>query len=231
MMNHLIEPLKIFVGFDQREAVAYHTFCQSVIDHASKPVAFVPLALNTLHDYAETHTDGSNDFIYSRFLVPHLAGHRGIAIFCDGDMVVKSDIWTLIEHFDSKHAVSVVKHDYITKATTKYLGNKNEDYPRKNWSSVILWNCDHQSNKILTPTFIQNQTGAFLHRFSWLEDFQIGELPLTWNWLAEEYDPDQKHLDLIHFTLGTPCFSDYKHCDYSENWWQAQARSNSGIEK
>lgn len=213
-----MNPIRIFVGFDNNaEPVAYHAFCQSVIENSSIPVSFTPLALNTLQDYKETHTDGSNAFIYSRFLVPALCDYDGLAIFADGDMIVKGDIAELVALYDDTKAVQVVKHDYTTKAATKYLGAKNENYPRKNWSSVILFNC--AKNKALTPDMVMTSTGSFLHRFSWLNDSDIGALPIEWNWLATEfeYNPDAK---LVHTTLGTPCFGDYQDTDYSSDWWE-----------
>lgn len=223
------EKLTIVVGFDQREAVAYHVFCQSVIDRSSRPVQFLPLAENTLNGYKEAHTDGSNKFIYSRFLTPYLMNFSGWAIFADGDMVCEADIAQLWALRDATKAVQVVKHDYKTKANRKYLGNKNEDYPRKNWSSLILWNCDHPSNKILTPEFIQSQPGSYLHRFSWLEEALIGELPPEWNWLAIEY-PANPNAKLIHYTLGTPCFKDYAGESMSERWQECYSRVNEGFD-
>jgi len=216
--------LHIYVGFDGKvEPIAYHTFCQSVIEHSSIPVSFTPLALNTLKDYQEKHKDGSNAFIYSRFLVPYLNDYKGIALFCDGDMICQGDVAELLELADPSLAVQVVKHDYKTKHKTKYLGAKNDDYPRKNWSSVILWNCHHWQNKKLTPELVMESTGSYLHRFSWLEDRFIGDLPKEWNWLVDEqeYIPDPK---LLHFTLGTPCFKDYKDCMYSPDWWETYHR-------
>ena len=223
-----MKPFTIVVGFDQREAVAYHVFCQSVLEKASVPVQFVPLAINSLRFYTETHTDGSNRFIYSRFLTPYLCGFEGPAIFADGDMVCMTDIAELIALYDPSKAVQVVKHDYKTKASVKYLGNKNQDYPRKNWSSVILWNCGHPANTVLTPEFVQSQPGSYLHRFSWLQDDQIGELPKTWNWLATEYEdnPDAK---LIHYTLGTPCFKDFQQSNMASSWHAAYLRILEGI--
>ena len=221
--------ISIVVGFDQREAVAYHVFCQSVIDNASQPVQFLPLAENTLGEYKEVHTDGSNKFIYSRFLTPYLMGFEGWAIFADGDMVCKADIAQLWSLRDESKAVQVVKHDYKTKAVKKYLGNKNENYPRKNWSSVILWNCAHPANRVLSPEFIQDKPGSYLHRFSWLSDDLIGELPAEWNWLAIEY-PENKNAKLIHYTLGTPCFKDYAEESMSEYWKEVYDRSNEGFD-
>ena len=214
--------LKIFVGFDgEVEPVAYHTFCQSVIEKATIPVSFTPLALNTLENYIETHDDGSNAFIYSRFLVPYLCDFRGYALYVDGDMLCRDDINNLIDEIDPFAAVSVVQHDYKTKHPIKYCGNKNEDYPKKNWSSLMFWDCGHHKNARLTPEYIMKHEGTHLHRFEWLKnDFinLIGELPKEWNWLVSEYDynPDAK---LVHFTIGTPCFADYVNCDYADEWW------------
>ena len=212
-----MKPIPVFVGYDPREAVAYHTCANSIIRHASRPVAIVPLALNLFEDYEETHTDGSNHFIYSRFLVPHLMEYSGHAIFIDGDMIVRSDIVELWEQRDVTKDVQIVKHDYRTRMTEKYLGAKNEDYPRKNWSSVILWNCNSFPNRRLTPDFVQQSSGSFLHRFTWLDDERIGELPREWNWLPDEYgpNPDAK---LLHYTLGTPCFHEFATTPMADEW-------------
>ena len=217
--------LKIFVGFDGKvEPVAYHTFCQSIIEKSSIPVSFTPLALNTLSEYKETHTDGSNAFIYSRFLVPYLCDFKGMALFVDGDMICRTDIAEILWEHDQDEAVKVVKHYYQTKHPVKYLGAKNEDYPKKNWSSVMLWNCGHHLNKQLTPKFVMEKPGKYLHRFEWLKhEDQIGKLDNKWNWLETEYEynPEAK---LIHHTLGTPCFKDYQSTDYSQEWWDTYQR-------
>lgn len=226
----MIEKINIVIGFDQRESVAFHTFVQSIIEKASIPVSIIPLAINSLKDYKETHDDKSNDFIYSRFLTPYLNNFEGWAIFFDGDMICQADIKELWDLRDEKKALLVAKHNYKTKAKKKYLGNINEDYPRKNWSSVILWNCSHPKHKILTPKFIANQTGKYLHRFSWLNDIDIGELPKTWNWLAIEY-PKNIEAKLIHYTLGTPCFRDYSTTDMAEIWQDTYKRINTGIDQ
>jgi lipopolysaccharide biosynthesis glycosyltransferase len=225
-----LNTIKIVVGFDQRESIAYHTFCQSIIQKASMPISFIPLVINSLKNYKETHSDQSNDFIYSRFLTPYLNNYEGWAIFADGDMICQSDIKELWDLRDPSKALMVVKHDYQTKANIKYLGNKNENYPRKNWSSVILWNCSHPKHKILTPEFIQNQTGKYLHRFSWLNDDEIGEIPKEWNWLAIEY-PENHNAKLIHYTLGTPCFKEYEKTDMADIWYKTFDRVKDGIGK
>ena len=217
--------LRIFVGFDgEVEPVAYHVFCQSVIEKASIPVSFTPLVLNTLSGYKETHTDGSNAFIYSRFLVPYLCDYQGYALFVDGDMIVRTDIAEILSYINPALAVSVVKHDYTTKHPVKYLGAKNEDYPRKNWSSVMLFNCGAWRNKDLTPEYIMKATGKELHRFEWLTDKLIGELPRHWNWLADEYEYNE-YAKIVHYTLGTPCFKDYQTKAYADEWFGSYKRA------
>jgi lipopolysaccharide biosynthesis glycosyltransferase len=211
-------PIPVFVGYDPREAIAYHTCVNSIIRHATQPVAIVPVALNLFQDYKETHGDNSNHFVYTRFLVPHLMSFTGWAIFIDGDMVLRDDIvklWNL--RLEGYYDVMVVKHDYKTRMTEKYMGAKNEDYPRKNWSSVILWNCGSWPNRRLTPEFVQKATGAELHRFTWITDDRIGELPAEWNWLPDEYgvNPDAK---LLHYTLGTPCFHEFADTPQATEW-------------
>jgi lipopolysaccharide biosynthesis glycosyltransferase len=212
-----MQTIPIFIGYDPREAIAYHVCANSIIRHATQPVSIIPLALNLFKDYTETHTDGSNQFIYSRFLVPHLMNYNGWAIFIDGDMIVRSDIaelWNLQQHDKD---VIVVKHDYKTKMSSKYLGAKNEDYPRKNWSSVILWNCRSYPNRKLTPEFVQNSTGAELHRFTWLDDSRIGELPIEWNWLPDEFGANE-NAKLLHYTLGAPCFHEFADTPMGDQW-------------
>lgn len=222
--------INLYVGYDEREAIAYHVFCHSVIKNTSIPVKITPLVLSQLKEFNETHQDRSNDFVYSRFLTPYLNEFNGWAIFADGDMICQADLKELIGMADPNKALMVVKHDYQTKASIKYLGNINENYPRKNWSSVILWNCSHPKHKILTPEFVSNQTGKFLHRFSWLDDNDIGELPVEWNWLACEY---KKNTDakLIHYTLGTPCFNDFRDTDMAEIWYDYYESAKKGFDQ
>lgn len=218
-----MEPLRIFIGYDPREAVAYHVCCQSIIDHCSDPkrLQFTPVR--------GERRDGSNDFIYARFLVPHLCGYRGQALFLDGDMIVRADVAELFAEPMLYHGVRVVKHDYRTKHPIKYLGNENKDYPRKNWSSVVLWNCGFMPNRKLTPEYVAQASGADLHRFTWLVDSQIGELPVAWNRLVleQELEPADK---LWHYTIGTPCFTDYADCDGAEEWHRTYRRAIAPIE-
>ena len=212
------EPLRIFIGYDPRESVAYHVCQQSIIEHAADPNRL------EFHPICGERRDGSNDFIYARFLVPYLCGFKGSALFIDGDMIVRDDIANLFDLQRLDQGVQVVKHDYKTKHATKYLGNPNEDYPRKNWSSVMLWNCGYFPNRKLTPDYVREKSGSFLHRLSWLFDQQIGELPPEWNKLALE-QPLEDGDKLRHYTVGTPCFAEY--VDTDPEWWAVHKRMNA----
>lgn len=205
--------------------MVFHTCVNSIIRHSSQPVAIMPLALNLLPGYCETHGDGSNQFIYSRFLVPWLQGFQGWAIYLDGDMVVQADIAELWALRDAYKDVMVVKHDYQTRMAEKYLGSPNQNYPRKNWSSVILWNCANFPTKRLTPEFVSQATGQYLHRFQWLEDHRIGALPPEWNWLPDEYGANHE-AKLLHWTLGAPCFKEFVDTAQANQWHREHSLAN-----
>lgn len=221
--------LKIFVGYDPREAVVFHTCVQSIIENTEIPVSIIPLHLKMFDCYNEKHTDGSNAFIYSRFLVPYFSNYSGNSIFIDGDMIVNSDFNKLLQLANKNFAVQVVKHDYKTKYPIKYLGNKNEDYPKKNWSSVILFNCDHKKNRVLTPEFVERSSGSYLHRFSWLNETEIGEIPKSWNHLVLEYEQKPK-ADILHFTVGAPCFQEYSQGKEADVWHKTYYRAINGFD-
>jgi lipopolysaccharide biosynthesis glycosyltransferase len=212
--------LPIAIGFDPREPAAYHVCCQSIIERASVPVAFIPLAPTVLGTF-DGQRNGSNAFIFSRFLVPWIQKWRGWALFIDGDMIVKDDVANLFALAEHDKAAMVVKHDYQTKHPRKYIGSPiesvNLDYERKNWSSVILWNCSHFANRGLRPETVSKADTAYLHRFGWIPDEKLGELPKEWNHLIgeEEYSPTAK---LSHFTLGVPGFAHYADQD-PRGWW------------
>ncbi len=221
------QPIPIYCGYDAREAAGYHVFTQSVIERASVPVAFIPLH-GPLLDGFDGQKDGTNKFIYSRFLVPYLQNYNGWAIFLDAcDMVCLDDIaklWALREHNAFNKALAVVKHNYRTKHPRKYIGtpmeSDNADYPGKNRSSVILWNCGHYANRRLTPELVRESPGSFLHRFQWVNEDQIGELPAEWNRLAMEQDISDA--SLVHYTLGVPAFTHYRNCDGAGHWHRAK---------
>jgi lipopolysaccharide biosynthesis glycosyltransferase len=218
--------IRVFLGFDQREALAYHVCSQSIIENASEPVAIHPLSSSM---FKGMEGDGSTDFILSRYLVPQLCGFDGWAIFLDGDMVVDIDIAEMCGWMNthSDKAVAVVKHRYKTKEKIKYVGSTlqspNIDYPRKNWSSVVLWNCAHPKNRILDAQYIKAATPTYLHRFGWLDDSDIGELTPDWNYLVGEQGPANAHI--YHFTHGVPALKHYADSYGSWHWHAAYLRA------
>ena len=181
--------IEIFVGYDPREAAVMHVLEQSLLETSTVPFSFIPLSMKQLGSF-DGQKDGTNQFVYSRFLVPYLKDYDGWAVYMDSDMMLRRDILELIDMLDDSKAVMVVKHAYETTATRKFVGTPmeadNEHYPRKNWSSLILWNCGHKKNRELTPEFVSKAGGKVLHRFSWLRDREIGEIPSEWNHLVGE---------------------------------------------
>lgn len=221
--------MKLFAGYDKLEADGFHVFTQSIIDTSSIPVSITPLHLPMLRFYSDTNNPGTNAFIQSRFLIPFMCGYQGVAVFMDGaDMLVRADLAELEKLINPYLAVQVVKHDYKTKHDKKYIGtkleNKNVDYPRKNWSSLMVINCAHFSWRKITPEYIEQCEPKSLHRFEFIDDRYIGELPIEWNWLVGEYDynPNAK---IAHYTLGIPSFPHYKDCDYSDEWRSVRGRT------
>ena len=223
--------LRIFIGYDPRETVAWHTLTHSILRQSSRPVALVPLALPALQDVLTRPRDAkqSNEFSFSRFLVPYLAGYAGTALFMDCDMLLRADVSELFELAESRPemAVHVVKHDYVPRDQIKYLGNIQYAYPRKNWSSVVMWNCAHEANRVVTPDFVNTAEPSVLHRFGWLEDAQIGALDVRWNWLVGEYDNPPADVKNVHWTVGGPYFEEYRSADFAEEWFEEHGRMNA----
>lgn len=218
-MNDVI---RIFLGYDHRETVAYHVLAHSIMTRASKPTSITPLVLSQLaHVFRrERNSLQSTEFAFTRFLVPYLCDYTGWALFMDCDMLVLSDIAKLWALRDEKYAVMVVKHDYTPKTEAKFLGQPQTKYEKKNWSSVMLINCAKCNS--LTPDYVNTASGLELHRFQWLKDEAlIGEIPLSWNFLVSEYDPiPVSQIDNLHYTLGGPYFKGYEDCDYADKWFK-----------
>jgi lipopolysaccharide biosynthesis glycosyltransferase len=225
-------PVRVFIGYDPREAVAFDVLAHSIRARSSSPVSIHSLKLSELGDlmWRDRHELQSTDFSFSRFLVPHLCGFEGWAVFMDCDMLVLDDIASLWELRDEQFAVQVVQHDHRPREKTKFLDQAQTTYEKKNWSSVMLMNCARCS--ALTPEYVNTASGLELHRFQWLEDESlIGTLPHRWNHLVD-YDPPSppEELSNLHFTNGGPYFDRYKNCGYADLWFEERDRMLSASE-
>ena len=215
---------KVFVGYDPREDIAYQV-CKHSIARRNKEVLVRPLVQKELRE-AGWYTRpvdplSSTEFTFTRFLIPELCDYKGWALFMDCDMILLTDIQELFDQADEKYAVMCVHHDYTPREGLKMDGQKQSIYPRKNWSSVMLFNCGHPRNKQINSSVVNdtNITGKYLHRFSWLKDSEIGELSHEWNWLTDWYkEPEDGKPKLLHYTEGGPWFENYRDCDYHKEW-------------
>jgi lipopolysaccharide biosynthesis glycosyltransferase len=214
--------MKVYVGYDTREDIAYQV-CKHSITTKQPAAEIRPLKQQELRDagwYTRPKDKlASTEFTFTRFLIPELMNFKGWAVFMDCDMILTTDIKELFDQADDKYAVMCVQHDYTPKEGTKMDGQKQTIYPRKNWSSVMLFNCGHPSNAKLTQDMVNDPeiNGAYLHRFSWLKDEEVGELEHTWNYLVGVYD-DIETPKLIHYTEGGPWFENYRDCEFNELW-------------
>ena len=211
--------INVFIGYDSKEKIAHHILSESILRHSTKPVAITPIYLPNIKDdfVRERNNLSSTEFSFSRFIIPHLMNYQGWALFMDCDMLMMADIAELWRLRDDKYAVQVCKHDYTPKDETKFLGQVQTKYPKKNWSSFMLMNCKKCTT--LTPEYVNKASGLELHQFKWLENEElIGSLPLEWNWLVGEY-PYKKEIKSVHYTDGGPYFEDYNNCDYSSEWY------------
>ena len=224
--------LQIFIGYDPNETVAYHALAHSILRRSSIPVSIAPLMraqLGGLYTRARGPTE-STEFSLTRFLVPALSDYRGWSMFIDCDMLCRADIAELaaLAKASDDKAVLVCKHDYVPKTERKFLDQVQTKYPRKNWSSVMLFN--NARCTALTRDYVNTASGLDLHRFNWLKDEQIGSIPLEWNWLVGEYDynPAAK---IVHYTLGGPYFDEYRGCDYAAEWFEERRLVNDATNR
>lgn len=224
---------KIFIGYDSRENLAYEVCKSSLISRCKQPqqLDIIPLKLKDLIKSGvykrEVDPLASTEFTFSRFLVPHLAGFEGWALFIDCDFLYLDDVRKLFAFKNEEYAVMCAQHDYAPKEETKMDGQQQHIYPRKNWSSMVLWNCGHKSNKQVTADFVNNPdiTGQYVHRFSWLKDREIGELSHEWNWLVGWYkEPMDGEPRALHYTEGGPWFKEYQKCEYAVDWMLQEQR-------
>jgi hypothetical protein len=229
-----MNPLRCYIGFDKREQVAFDVARASLIANSSRPVSVTPLYLDRLADCGLlrrpqdlrgqrydilSNAPASTEFAISRFLVPLLA-QTGWALFTDCDVVFLGDIARLFALADDSKALMVVKHAVQAITSTKMDGQTQSSYPRKNWSSVMLFNCDHPANRRLSLDDIQGRRGFDLHQFYWLSDDEIGPLPAEWNWLVN-CQPKPAYPQIAHFTLGGPFIPGWTGAPNDDLWLNA----------
>jgi hypothetical protein len=213
---------KVFVGYTAKQDIVYCIAKHSIERH-SRDVICYPIVQQSLRDLGiytrAVDKLGATEFSITRFLVPWLAGYRGWVLFCDNDILCLTDLNELFDQVDDKYAVMCAKHNYAPKLGEKLDGQKQTIYPRKNWSSVVLWNCNHPKNQMITPDLVNEVSPMFLHRFMWLEDSEIGEFSHVWNWLVEWYrEPNDGTPKLLHYTEGGPYFKNYQKTEYAQLW-------------
>lgn len=222
-------PLRVFIGYDEREPDAWEVCAASLRKHTSIPLAIRAVKQDRLRAqglYTRPEDEkASTQFAHTRFLVPALCDYEGYALFVDCDFLFTRDIATLWPHCDRNAAVNVVKHDYVPRAQWKMDGQPQVAYPRKNWSSLMVFNCGHESTKQLTPGYVNNSPPQNLHRFAWAKDEEIHGLPREWNWLEGEYDPpgDGTLPAAIHYTNGGPWFPGCMGVCFGDHWTYALA--------
>tara|TARA_B100000029_G_C17553490_1_gene950916 strand:+ start:295 stop:1005 length:711 start_codon:yes stop_codon:yes gene_type:complete len=212
-----------FIGYDPKEDIAYRVCKQSLVNKASIDITVLSLKLYELiaKGIYKRNVDplASTEFTYTRFFIPYLMNYNGWAVFCDCDFLFLEDIKFLFKDLSNKKAIYCVKHDYSPKEKHKMDGKTQTIYPRKNWSSLIVYNCSHPSNKVLNLDLVNNETGSYLHQFKWLKDSEIGELDMRWNWL-EGWTSSiiEESPYAVHFTRGGPWFNEWKDVEFADEW-------------
>lgn len=225
----------VWIGFDPREAAAFAVAKSSVRVNSILPIPVRGVILSDLrrkglYTRPTSMRDGrlwddisdapmSTEFACSRFLVPHLA-QTGWALFMDCDMLVRANVENLFAQCDPAKAVMCVKHLHEPPEGVKMDGQAQTRYARKNWSSVVAFNCDHPSNRALTVEYVNTVPGRDLHRFAWLADDEIGELEPAWNFLVGHTDPAIDP-NIVHFTEGGPWMAGYENVPFADEWRDA----------
>ena len=221
-MNTINEPV-FFIGYDPKEDIAYRVWKQSLLTRSTikiKAFALKQFELRSIGFYKrENDPLASTEFTYTRFLIPALMNYKGWAVFCDCDILFLADIKNLFSNLSNDKAIYCVKHDYTPKEKHKMDGRQQTVYPRKNWSSFVIFNCSHPANKKLTIDLANKETGSYLHQFKWLKDNQIGDLDERWNWLEGWTSKhNSKKPFAVHYTRGGPWFNEWEDVEYADLW-------------
>ena len=214
--------MKIYVGHDSREDIAYQV-CEHSIKRRDPSAEVIALKQRQMREQGiytrAVDKLATTEFTFTRFFVPYLNDYKGWAVFCDCDFLFLDDVAKLFEGLSNDKAVYCVKHDYKPKEKHKMDGQQQTIYPRKNWSSFIVFNCSHPSNKKLNIEVVNREPGSYLHQFKWLKDDEIGSLDERWNWL-EGWTSNHNKLNpyAVHYTRGGPWFDEWQDVEYAEEW-------------
>lgn len=233
---------RVFIGWDPHESQAFNVARTSLLEHAAMHHNIKRLSLDELqaaklytrptHRLANgqlfdaiSEAPMSTGHAIGRFFVPYLCGYRGWALFTDGDVLFREDIARLFSVADERYAVMCVQHAPMPEAKEKKGGHVQLLYSRKNWSSVMLFNCAHPANEQLTIDLLNKWPGRDLHAFDWLEDEEIGELNPGWNYLVGVTQPMPDTVQLAHFTLGVPTVPGHERDPFADEWRQVSQRA------
>lgn len=229
----MLNPPTIFIGWEPREADAYRVTEASLRKHARGPLNVVRLdreALRWAGLYRRSNRDTatrvdtvdrqhySTEFSFTRFLIPALMQYRDFALFVDCDWLFRSDVYELFDNTNPVSAAQCVHHDFAPAWGTKMDGAVQDTYPRKNWSSLVMWNCGHEANRAITPDTVSNRDGSYLHRFGWLPHVtDVGDIDEAWNWLPGHSSPAINPKG-VHFTEGVPSMAGYENVAFADEW-------------
>ena len=229
--------MKIYIGYDSREHAAYEVCKYTLEKHSSIPLEIIPLKQNDLRRvglYRRAGIGGvdvfdgkpfATEFSFTRFLVPALNLYDGWAMFCDCDFLFRADVKELFGLIDDRYPLMCVHHNFNPPKGSKMDGQRQEPYNMKNWSSLILWNCSHVAHKNLTVDDVNTKPGGWLHAFSWVGNWVVGEIPEEWNWLVGASPTTSKGIGkdpkALHFTLGIPAMPGYSDCEFADEWFKA----------
>ena len=226
--------LRVYVGYDSREdeafavaaktASAYGCVVLPIHEDTLRSAGLLTRPLDRRGGMWDLVSDApqSTEFAVSRFFVPLLA-HAGWCLAVDCDVVFLRDPRELFELADDSKAVHVVQHPPLVDDGIKMDGQQQTLYPRKNWSSVVLWNVSHPANRRINLTMLNQWPGRDLHAFGWLADSEIGELPLEANWLVG-VQPKPARPMIAHYTLGGPWLPEWTPREDDHIWTKASER-------
>jgi lipopolysaccharide biosynthesis glycosyltransferase len=218
---------KIFVGLDELHPEAYETCKYSILENNDRyDISVHPINCNTIRQYSRIKDKfESTQFAFARFFAPHECGYKGQSVFVDGDFLFLESIDSLLDLYDSHYPVMCCKHNYTPNSSLKMDDKLQSIYPRKNWSSLMIFNNSHPDVAKLTPERVNQESGKYLHRFKWAN--KIGSIPVGWNWLVGYYKETFNFKPkALHYTDGGPWLSGFANCEYHEEWTRVLRESH-----